>query len=89
MGQAMKRGEWADLAVPGAEFSLRVTPAARRNALDRAEDGTIRAHVTAAPEDGKATAAVAELLAQALGVAKSRLVLVRGATSRDKLFRID
>ena len=41
------------------------------------------------PEDGKANAAVIKLLAKALGVAKSRLVLVRGATSRDKLFRID
>lgn len=85
----MKRGEWADLAVPGTEFRLRVTPAARRNALERAEDGTIRAHVTTAPEDGKATAAVAALLAGVLGVAKSRLVLVRGATSREKVFRLD
>ncbi len=85
----MKRGEWAEMAVPGAEFSLRVTPAARRNALELAEDGTIRAHVTAAPEDGKATAAVCALLATASGVAKSRLVLVRGATSRDKVFRLE
>jgi len=72
----MKRGDWADLAVPGAEFRLRVTPGARRTALERGE-GVIRAHVTAAPEDGKANAAVAELLAEALGVAKSRLVLTQ------------
>lgn len=85
----MKRGEWADLAVPGTEFRLRVTPAARRDALVRSEDGTIRAQVTAAPEDGKATAAVASLLALALGVAKSRLTLVRGATSREKVFRLE
>lgn len=85
----MKRGDWAELAVSGAEFRLRVTPGARREALERAEDGTIRAHVTAAPEDGKANAAVAALLAMALGVAKSRLVLLRGATSRDKLFRLE
>ena len=89
MGQGMKRGEWADLAVPGAEFFLRVTPAARRNALEQAEDGTIRAHVTAAPEDGKATAAVTEALAYALGVAKTRLTLLRGTTSREKVFRLD
>lgn len=84
----MKRGDWADLAVPGAEFRLRVTPGARRTALERGE-GVIRANVTAAPEDGKANAAVAELLAEALGVAKSRLVLTRGATARDKVFRLD
>jgi uncharacterized protein YggU (UPF0235/DUF167 family) len=85
----MKRGDWAELAAAGAEFRLRVTPGARRETLERSEDGTIRAHVTAAPEDGKANAAVAALLAMALGVAKSRLVLVRGATSRDKLFRLE
>lgn len=89
MGQAMKRGDWADLAVPGTEFRLRVSPAARRDQMDRMEDGTIRAQVTAAPEDGKANAAVCALLATALGVAKSRLVLVRGATSRDKVVRLD
>ena len=36
--------------------------------------------MTAAPEDGKATAAAQALLARALGVAKTRLVLVRGGT---------
>lgn len=86
--EAKGRGDWADLAQSGAEFALRVTPGARRVALV-AEDGAYRAAVTAPPEDGRANAAVAELLARALGVAKSRLVLVRGATSRDKVFRLD
>jgi hypothetical protein len=45
--------------------------------------------VTVVPEDGKATAAVVKLLAKALGVAKTRLTLLRGETSRDKLFRLD
>ena len=84
----MKRGAWAELAVTGREFHLKVTPGARRQALEQAGEG-FRAHVTAAPEDGKANAAVAELLAQVLGVAKSRLTLLRGATSRDKVFRLD
>lgn len=75
-------------AVPGAEFALRVTPRASRNALVLAE-GQLRCQVTVVPEDGKANAAVVELLAAALGVAKSRLTLLRGATARDKLFRLD
>ncbi|WP_054301166.1 DUF167 domain-containing protein [Gemmobacter sp. LW-1] len=75
-------------ALPGAEFSLRVTPRASRNALTE-DDGQLRCQVTAVPEDGRANAAVTELLAAALGVAKSRLTLVRGATARDKLFRLD
>ncbi|MCC1480088.1 DUF167 domain-containing protein [Roseibaca sp. Y0-43] len=75
------------LAHPGAEFALHVTPGARRNALT--EGDPLRVHVTAPPEDGRATQAVQKLLAKALGVAPSRLHLVRGATSRQKLFRLD
>ena len=72
----------------GTEFSVRVTPKAARNAV--IQDGeTLRVTVTTVPEDGKATAAVIKLLAKSLGVAKSRLTLVRGATSRDKVFRLD
>lgn len=87
----MARGEVADLqalAVSGAEISLRVTPRASRNAL-RYEAGQIRVMVTTVPEDGKATAAVQALLAQALGVAKTRLTLLRGVAARDKVFRLD
>lgn len=76
------------LAVPGAHFALRVTPRARRNTIVLS-GGVIRVHVTAVPEDGKANEAVTRLLAEALGVARGRLVLLRGATSRDKLFRLD
>jgi len=84
----MQKGEWAELAVLGAEFSCKVTPRARRAAITR-DGGVIKIAVTTAPEDGKATAAVAEAFAHALGVAKSRLTLLRGAISREKLFRLD
>ncbi len=84
----MKKGDWAELAVVGAEFAVKVTPRARRNAIMR-EAGVIKVSTTTAPEDGRATAAVAEALAHALGVAKTRLVLVRGAASRDKVFRLE
>ncbi len=75
-------------AQTGAEFALRVTPRAGRNALTE-EEGQLRAQVTAVPEDGRANRAVQALLAEALGVARTRLTLIRGATSRDKLFRLD
>lgn len=83
----MRKGEWSDMAVTGAEFALRVTPRARREEITRDATG-LKVAVFAPPEDGKANAAVQALLAQALGVAKSRLVLVRGATSREKVFRL-
>ncbi len=75
------------LSAPGTEIAVRVTPKASRNTIV-AEDGAIRVYVTCVPEDGKANAEVQKLLAKALGVARSRLVLVRGATARDKVFRV-
>ena len=52
------------------------------------EEGQIKVYVTTLPEDGKANAAVQTMLAKALGVPKSRLTLIRGQTSRDKVFRV-
>lgn len=78
----------SDMAVDGAEIVVRVTPKASRNVVE-VKDGQIRVYVTVVPEGGKANAAVQKLLAKALGVAKSRLRLVRGETARDKVFRLD
>lgn len=65
-------------------LAVRVTPGARVEVLEIAA-GRLLAKVRAKPEDGKANAAVLELLASALGVPKSRCRLLRGATSREKL----
>lgn len=78
----------AHLARPGTQITVRVTPRAARNRITQ-DDGQIRVYVTTVPEDGKANAAVQKLLAKALGVAKSRLTLMRGQTARDKTFVID
>jgi len=79
--------DFSDLARPGTEFAVRVTPRAGRNVVLR-EEGRLRVLVTAVPEDGKANLAVQKLLAGALGIARSRLALVRGQTGRDKVFRV-
>ena len=84
----MKKGLLNHLASDGAEITVRVTPKASRNKVEDGADG-LRVYTTIVPEAGKANAAVTKLLAQALGVPKSRLILIRGATSRDKTFRIE
>ena len=76
------------LAQPGTTIAIRVTPNARRAGVELVE-GQIRVAVTETPEAGKATEAARAALAKAMGVAKTRLTLLRGATSRDKLFRFD
>ena len=68
-------------------LALRVTPGARNEGIEIGE-GRVLVKVRAKPHDGAANAAMLALLADALGVAPSRLDLLRGATSRDKLVRL-
>ncbi|MEY4237434.1 MAG: hypothetical protein RL339_35 [Pseudomonadota bacterium] len=75
------------LADGEGRLTLRVTPGARIEALV-IEAGRLVVKVRAKPEDGKANAAVLDLLANALGIATSRLRLLRGATGRDKQVQI-
>lgn len=70
-----------------ARLAVKVTPGAKQEGLTM-EGGRLLAKVRAKPEDGKANEAVRDLLASALDLAPSRLELLRGATSREKLFRI-
>jgi uncharacterized protein YggU (UPF0235/DUF167 family) len=75
------------LADGEGRLALRVTPGARTESIEIA-DGRILAKVRAKPQDGAANAAVLALLGEALGVATSRLRMLRGATTRDKLVQL-
>ena len=71
-------------AADGVRLRLRVQPRARRNQVDglvaEADGGVaLKVAVTAAPEDGKANAAVIALLAKAWGLPKSAFTVVAGA----------
>jgi uncharacterized protein (TIGR00251 family) len=68
---------------------VRVQPRGSRNQVQRLEDGSLRIRTTAPPADGRANKDVARQLAKAYGVPPSRVTLVRGATHRDKVFRIE
>jgi uncharacterized protein len=48
----------------------------------------LKVRVTAPPVDGRANAATVELLSTTLGVPASRIVMLSGAQSRLKRFRI-
>jgi uncharacterized protein YggU (UPF0235/DUF167 family) len=75
------------LADGDGRLALRVTPGARSEGIELAEDRVL-VKVRAKPQDGAANAAVLALLAEALGIATSRLRLLRGATGRDKLLQL-
>lgn len=51
-------------------------------------DGTLKVRVAAAPEKGKANAALCEFLAGRYGVAKSQVRVVKGLTATQKVVEI-
>jgi hypothetical protein len=77
----------------GLTLAVRVTPKARRTAIEgwrAGPDGPeLAIAVTPAPEDGKANGAVAALIAKALGLPKSAVAVVQGGKNRHKILRID
>ena len=70
-------------------ISVKVQPRASRDEVLGVRDGTLWVRVKAAPVDGKANAAMVELLGERLGIAKSRIRVVRGHTSRDKRVSVE
>ena len=68
---------------------MRVQPKSSCNQVDRFEDGTLRLRVTAPPTEGKANAGVIALLAETLEISKSKLQIIRGQSSRDKVVSVN
>jgi uncharacterized protein (TIGR00251 family) len=81
-----KLGDAARVAGDDLVVSVRVTPRAKRNEVGGLVNGMLQIRTTAPPADGKANKAVIKLLADFIGVAPSRITLLRGAASRNKQF---
>jgi uncharacterized protein (TIGR00251 family) len=75
--------------MPDAELRIRLQPRARRDEVVGERAGAIVVRVTAPPVDGRANAALCALVARAAGVPPSRVSVVRGQTSRDKVLRVE
>lgn len=72
---------------------IRLTPKASANRIqglwtDEYGQVWLKVSVTAAPENGKANAALIKLLGKKLGLAKSALDILSGGTNRHKTFRL-
>jgi hypothetical protein len=78
----------------GISVALRVTPRGRRDDIDGIETlangrSVLKVRVRALAEGGEANRAVTELLARALGVSKTSVRLLSGATSRTKQMAVE
>ncbi|OBB16600.1 hypothetical protein A5761_11810 [Mycolicibacterium setense] len=68
---------------------VRVKPGSRKGPLvEVGDDGALTIYVPERAVDGKANDAVTKLLAEHLGVPRSRVELISGATARLKRFRV-
>ena len=70
-------------------IAVHVTPRAGRDEVAGWRGSELSVRVTAAPADNKANAAVAAVVAAALGVPKGAVVVVRGHTSRHKQLEVE
>jgi uncharacterized protein len=71
------------------ELRVRVQPRARRSEIAGERQGALLVRVTAPPIEGRANREVCKLLATRLGVAPGRVTVVRGASARNKLIRVE
>ncbi len=68
---------------------MRLQPRARRAEVVGERGGAVVIRVAAPPVDGKANAALCAFVAERAGVPRSRVAVVRGTTSRDKVIRVE
>ena len=69
-------------------FTVRVVPRASKSEIVGEMDGALKIRVASPPVDGAANAELIKLLAKTFGVAKSRIEIVSGETSKTKQVKI-
>jgi uncharacterized protein YggU (UPF0235/DUF167 family) len=73
-----------------ARYGITVKPGSKKGPLvEVTDDGELILFVRERAVDGAANDGVIKLLADHFGVAKSRITIVRGHTSRSKLVEVD
>lgn len=73
----------------GVTLSVRLQPKASKTAVVGEMEGALKLAVTAPPVDGRANEACVRFLAELLKVARSSVTIAAGASSRNKVIRID
>jgi uncharacterized protein (TIGR00251 family) len=77
-------GEYVTIHPRGSVIAVVVLPRSARNQIEEYQDGALRVRVTAPPVDGAANAAILKLLAEAIGLPRSRLEIIAGERGRRK-----
>jgi len=72
----------------GVTFAVRVVPRASRDQIAGVHGDALKVRLTAPPVEGRANEALVAFLAKRLGVRKSQVEIVTGATSRRKMIHV-
>ncbi len=72
----------------GCVIVVRAHPNAKKNGITGEHHGALKVSVTAPPQEGRANAAILEVLCEWLALKRSQVELLSGAHSRDKRFLI-
>ena len=82
------RGSWsAERRM--TRISIYVQPRASKTEIAGMHDGCTKIRLAAPPVDGAANAALVEFIAERLNIAKSKVRVVTGSSSRRKVIEVD
>lgn len=76
---------WLKSKNNGSFISIYVQPGASSTSIEGEHDGRLKIKIKGKPQDGEANRELISFLAELLGVAKSKVFLLKGETSRQKL----
>lgn len=79
----------AKLPEGSRRISVRAQPRAKQISVVEESQDHYKVYLNTPPVDGKANSALIEILSKHFGVPRSRISLVSGQSSRDKIFQID
>src|ERR1700690_1066629 len=83
MSRARNKGDSGSVVL-----SVRIQPRASKNEIVAMASGGLKIRLTAPPVDGAANEALVKFLAAVFSIPKSRVEIVSGHTSREKIVRI-
>jgi hypothetical protein len=78
-----------DWRMAEARIAVRLRPRGHRDQLIGIRGGVLLARVTAPPVEGKANKALRQMIAKRIGVAPSRVSVVQGEKSRNKVVSVE
>jgi uncharacterized protein (TIGR00251 family) len=80
---------WYRKSPSGWLLTIHLQPGAKRSAVAGLHGDALKIRIAAPPLEGRANAALEAFIAKALGIAKSKVVVIKGLQSREKIIAVN